>query len=268
MTTEIEERLDEIRERGLYRKLRCVSGPQGPRVLLDGRPVLLLCSNNYLGLADHPRVREAAVHGYATAFWVAAGFAVAALVATLVWLRRGGLRPAAPAGRETGRPGGAKTAGGAAGRPAPAAAAGPAPDLRRRRQSAGGGGGQGGASPRRQRGRRGDRGRGDAEPRRAAKLRPRRRRQLAVGRGRPRDRLRLRRPHDEPRRLRHGEETPRGDDSRRRLRPAGPASACGAAAAVIVGSVVVIVSEAKSDSERAGPRHPGGRAGQRSRDTV
>ncbi len=58
--SEIEERLEEIRERGLYRKLRCVSGPQGPRVLLDGRPVLLLCSNNYLGLADHPRVREAA----------------------------------------------------------------------------------------------------------------------------------------------------------------------------------------------------------------
>jgi 8-amino-7-oxononanoate synthase len=37
-----------------------VSGPQGPRVLLDGKRVLLLCSNNYLGLADHPRVREAA----------------------------------------------------------------------------------------------------------------------------------------------------------------------------------------------------------------
>ena len=37
-----------------------MSGPQGPRVLLDGKPVLLLCSNNYLGLADHPRVREAA----------------------------------------------------------------------------------------------------------------------------------------------------------------------------------------------------------------
>ena len=58
--TDIEERLDEIRRSGLYRRLRCVSGPQGPRVLLDGRPVLLLCSNNYLGLADHPRVREAA----------------------------------------------------------------------------------------------------------------------------------------------------------------------------------------------------------------
>ena len=36
------------------------AAPQGPRVLLDGRQVLLLCSNNYLGLADHPRVREAA----------------------------------------------------------------------------------------------------------------------------------------------------------------------------------------------------------------
>jgi 8-amino-7-oxononanoate synthase len=58
--SEIEERLAEIRGRGLYRRMPMISGPQGPRVLLDGRPVLLLCSNNYLGLADHPRVREAA----------------------------------------------------------------------------------------------------------------------------------------------------------------------------------------------------------------
>ncbi len=58
--TDIESALSSIRDRGLYRKLRMISGPQGPRVLLDGRPVLLLCSNNYLGLADHPRVREAA----------------------------------------------------------------------------------------------------------------------------------------------------------------------------------------------------------------
>jgi 8-amino-7-oxononanoate synthase len=58
--TDIESALGDIRDRGLYRRMRMISGPQGPRVLLDGRPVLLLCSNNYLGLADHPRVREAA----------------------------------------------------------------------------------------------------------------------------------------------------------------------------------------------------------------
>ena len=57
---EIEQRLEELERLGLSRRLRMVSGPQGPRVLLDGKPVLLLCSNNYLGLADHPRVREAA----------------------------------------------------------------------------------------------------------------------------------------------------------------------------------------------------------------
>ena len=61
--TDIEDRLEELKESGLYRKLRVISGPQGPRVLLDGKPVLLLCSNNYLGLADHPRVREAAAEG-------------------------------------------------------------------------------------------------------------------------------------------------------------------------------------------------------------
>jgi 8-amino-7-oxononanoate synthase len=57
---EIPQRLAELEELGLLRDTRLVSGPQGPHVVLDGRPVLLLCSNNYLGLADHPRVREAA----------------------------------------------------------------------------------------------------------------------------------------------------------------------------------------------------------------
>jgi len=56
----VEDRLAELEELGLYRRMRMVSGPQGPRVVLDGRPVLLLCSDNHLGLADHPRVREAA----------------------------------------------------------------------------------------------------------------------------------------------------------------------------------------------------------------
>jgi 8-amino-7-oxononanoate synthase len=57
---ELEARLDELRSLGLHRRTRLVSGPQGPHVLLDGKPVLLLCSNNYLGLADHPAVRQAA----------------------------------------------------------------------------------------------------------------------------------------------------------------------------------------------------------------
>jgi len=58
--TDVAERLEELRERGLYRQLRLIEGPQGPSVTLDGRPVLLLCSNNYLGLADRTEVREAA----------------------------------------------------------------------------------------------------------------------------------------------------------------------------------------------------------------
>ena len=58
--SEVRERLAELRRSGLHRRLRLIEGPQGPRVLLDGAEVLLLCSNNYLGLADHPSVRDAA----------------------------------------------------------------------------------------------------------------------------------------------------------------------------------------------------------------
>src|SRR5919109_5116333 len=58
--SDIGRHLDALRERGLYRRMMLVAGPQGPRVMLDGRRVLLLCSNNYLGFADHPRVRDAA----------------------------------------------------------------------------------------------------------------------------------------------------------------------------------------------------------------
>ncbi len=58
--TDVAARLQALRESGLHRRLRLIEGPQGPRVTLDGREVLLLCSNNYLGLADDRRVREAA----------------------------------------------------------------------------------------------------------------------------------------------------------------------------------------------------------------
>jgi glycine C-acetyltransferase len=48
------------RAAGLARELRPIDGPQDTWVTLDGREVLLLCSNNYLGLANHPALREAA----------------------------------------------------------------------------------------------------------------------------------------------------------------------------------------------------------------
>jgi glycine C-acetyltransferase/8-amino-7-oxononanoate synthase len=70
--SEIAARLAELEELGLYRRTRLVSGPQGANVVLDGQPVLLLCSNNYLGLADHPRVQEAAA-GAALRWGVGAG---------------------------------------------------------------------------------------------------------------------------------------------------------------------------------------------------
>src|SRR3954470_9545516 len=57
---DLEDRLDALDQLGLHQRMRMVSGPQGPRVVLEGRPVLLLCSGNALGLADHPRVRQAA----------------------------------------------------------------------------------------------------------------------------------------------------------------------------------------------------------------
>jgi 8-amino-7-oxononanoate synthase len=60
--TELSERLAELESKGLRRRLRMVESPQGPKVVLDGAPVLMLCSNNYLGLADHPRVRRAAAN--------------------------------------------------------------------------------------------------------------------------------------------------------------------------------------------------------------
>jgi len=56
-----QQELELLEQTGMRRRLRCIDGPQGPRVRLDGREVLLLCSNNYLGLAAHPALLEAAM---------------------------------------------------------------------------------------------------------------------------------------------------------------------------------------------------------------
>jgi glycine C-acetyltransferase len=51
---------DELKAQHLFRPLRVMSTAQGPEVVVDGKTVISLSSNNYLGLADHPRMNAAA----------------------------------------------------------------------------------------------------------------------------------------------------------------------------------------------------------------
>lgn len=54
-------RLLEIQQQGLYREMRPVDGPQGPSLTVKGRPLINFASNDYLGLANHPAVKAAAL---------------------------------------------------------------------------------------------------------------------------------------------------------------------------------------------------------------
>jgi glycine C-acetyltransferase len=56
----IEHELANLRQSGLYTHIRTLSSPQGAWLVVDGREVLNFCSNNYLGLANHPRLCQAA----------------------------------------------------------------------------------------------------------------------------------------------------------------------------------------------------------------
>ena len=56
----IQNELKALHNASLYRRLRSVAGEQDAVLTVDGRPVLNFCSNNYLGLANHPALREAA----------------------------------------------------------------------------------------------------------------------------------------------------------------------------------------------------------------
>ncbi|MGA2198829.1 MAG: aminotransferase class I/II-fold pyridoxal phosphate-dependent enzyme, partial [Nitrososphaerales archaeon] len=47
-------------------KIRVLDGPSSAWCTVDGRKVLMLCSNNYLGLSNHPRLKEAATKAIAT----------------------------------------------------------------------------------------------------------------------------------------------------------------------------------------------------------
>ncbi len=53
--------LDDLKQRGTFFKLRVLEDEQAPVCTYDGRRVINLASNNYLGLCNHPRLREAAI---------------------------------------------------------------------------------------------------------------------------------------------------------------------------------------------------------------
>ena len=53
--------LDDLRQRGTFFKLRVLDDEQGPVCTYDGKRVINLASNNYLGLCNHPKLREAAI---------------------------------------------------------------------------------------------------------------------------------------------------------------------------------------------------------------
>ena len=55
------EQLNDLKQRGTYFKLRVLEGEQGPISTYDGKEVINLASNNYLGLCEHPKLREAAI---------------------------------------------------------------------------------------------------------------------------------------------------------------------------------------------------------------
>src|SRR5215510_2021174 len=57
----LDEQLDDLKQQGLLRTFRILEGPQGPRARIDGKEVINLSSNNYLGLNTHPKLREAAI---------------------------------------------------------------------------------------------------------------------------------------------------------------------------------------------------------------
>lgn len=57
----LKDKIQELKDQGVYRKLPVLQGASGPEVLLNGKNVINLSSNNYLGFANHPRLKAAAI---------------------------------------------------------------------------------------------------------------------------------------------------------------------------------------------------------------
>ena len=56
----MQKEISNLKEKGLLTNIRTLSSPQGAWLIVDGKKVLNFCSNNYLGLANHPKLQEAA----------------------------------------------------------------------------------------------------------------------------------------------------------------------------------------------------------------
>ena len=63
MSFDLSARLAERRAAHLYRQRPLLTSPQDVHIRVDGQPLLAFCSNDYLGLANHPAVAEAMVEG-------------------------------------------------------------------------------------------------------------------------------------------------------------------------------------------------------------
>jgi glycine C-acetyltransferase len=77
----VKEQLDELKNSGRYIPIRVLQSPQGAEVSIEGRKVLNMCSNNYLGLANHPEIKKAAIRAIEE-FGVGAG-AVRSIAGTM-----------------------------------------------------------------------------------------------------------------------------------------------------------------------------------------
>ncbi|MFZ5824923.1 MAG: glycine C-acetyltransferase, partial [Bacillota bacterium] len=81
LTDFLVEELNELKQAGLYRPLKELQSPQQPRSTINGREVINLSSNNYLGLADDPRLKEAMIK--ATEQYGAGSGAVRTIIGTM-----------------------------------------------------------------------------------------------------------------------------------------------------------------------------------------
>jgi len=59
--TFLKEKIEQLKKEGVYRKLPVLEGPNEPEVIMNGKKVINLSSNNYLGFANHPRLKKAAI---------------------------------------------------------------------------------------------------------------------------------------------------------------------------------------------------------------